>query len=57
MQIDLQCINCKHLLPDKKCKAFPEEIPNEIFVTGEHDHTEPFKGDNGIQFEPINPPR
>ena len=36
-----------------KCKAFPKGIPEEIFILGESDHTEPFKGDNGIQFEPI----
>ena len=35
-----------------KCKAFPDGIPEKI-LTGEHDHTKPFKGDNGIRFEPI----
>jgi len=34
------------------CKAFPKEIPEEIW-TGEVKHTKPYKGDNGIQFEPI----
>ena len=52
---------CKHYLgviqPDgtemtetNYCKAFPESIPNEI-AYGDNDHTKPFPGDNGIQFE------
>ena len=53
MQFELQCALCKHLSGSRKCKAFPKEIPDEIFVTGEHDHNEPFKVDNGILFEPI----
>lgn len=32
------------------CKAFPEGIPPEI-AQGDEPHTEPFPGDNGIQFE------
>jgi hypothetical protein len=35
-----------------KCKAFIKGIPEEI-ILNEHDHTKPFKGDNGIRFEPI----
>jgi len=46
------CFTCKYLLQDMKCKAFPKGIPEKI-LTGEHDHTKPFKGDNGIRFEPI----
>jgi hypothetical protein len=34
------------------CDAYEERIPVEI-ITGEHDHTEPFPGDNGIRFEAI----
>jgi hypothetical protein len=33
------------------CKAFPERIPDEI-AYGDNLHLEPFKGDNGIQYEP-----
>tara|TARA_R100000049_G_C1921140_1_gene66390 strand:- start:28 stop:186 length:159 start_codon:yes stop_codon:yes gene_type:complete len=39
-------------LGDWKCDAFPKGIPEEI-GSGEHDHTKPFKGDNGIRFEHI----
>jgi hypothetical protein len=34
------------------CVAFPKGIPFEI-AYGEHDHTTPYKGDNGIRFEPM----
>jgi len=44
------CFICKHYKGDRKCKAFPEKIPKEIFF-GEKDHTKKFKGDNGITFE------
>lgn len=50
-EIRIQCVDCKHLLPGRKCKAFPNQIPDEIFITGEFDHTEPHPDDNGIQFE------
>jgi len=43
---------CKHYLGFNECEAFPEKIPESIF-TGIFDHTEPFKGDHGIQFEPL----
>jgi len=37
------CMNCAHFFFDKKgrkCKAFPLEIPNEIWI-GDNKHTEP----------------
>jgi len=34
------------------CSAFNDGIPYEI-LTGENDHTKPYKGDNGITFDPI----
>lgn len=59
------CLYCKHLSRDSrndislygkaariKCEAFKDGVPYEI-LTGEHDHTKPYKGDNGIQFEAI----
>jgi len=34
------------------CTAFPEIIPDAIFLRG-FNHRKPFQGDNGILFEPI----
>lgn len=47
------CYSCKHKgdYGMFHCKAFPEnEIPVEI-ILGDNRHTEPYPGDNGIQFE------
>jgi hypothetical protein len=32
------------------CDAFPDGIPDEIW-RGDNNHTKPYQGDNGIQFE------
>lgn len=53
MPLSNQCPVCKFYIEGLKCKAFPKGIPEEILI-GESDHTEPFKGDNGIRFEPID---
>jgi len=45
------CKKCKNYLDGARCEAF-SRIPDEI-MTGEHDHTEPYEGDGGIRFEPI----
>lgn len=54
-----QCVRCKHMSVERpedgigsKCAAFAR-IPREI-LDGEHDHTLPFPGDEGIRFEPLN---
>ena len=52
------CLLCRHFDPapwlknlDLRCKAFPNEgIPLEIW-NGDNPHTEPHKGDHGVQFE------
>lgn len=50
---DGTCYKCKHVKPTgDKCKAFPGGIPVEV-LRGKHDHRKPYKGDNGIRFEPI----
>jgi hypothetical protein len=51
--ITKQCRVCLHLkenLPILACDAFPKGIPATI-LKGEFDHTNEFKGDNGIRFE------
>ena len=48
------CWYCKHYHEEeigRKCNAYPDEIPDEVFWTS---HWTPYKGDNGIMFEPIS---
>lgn len=44
------CLDCLHYQGSLKCKAYPSGIPEEI-VKSKVDHTKPYKGDHGIQFE------
>lgn len=50
------CNLCTHYHINREekntCDAFPDGIPEEIWV-GDNDHTKPYEGDHGIQFEPI----
>lgn len=48
-----KCISCKHYnLETGTCKAFPKEIPDEIYYNSV-DHTEPIPNQgNNIVFEP-----
>ena len=51
-----QCATCKHFRASTDgatCDAFPDGIPRVILLD-EHDHTEPYPGDNGIRYEPID---
>ena len=48
-----QCLFCQHYEKALFCDAFPDGIP-EAILTGEHDHTDQYPGDNGIRFEPID---
>ena len=51
--IVMRCEICKHFRFPWYCEAFKDKpIPEEIYVDG-FDHRKPYKGDNGIQFEPI----
>jgi len=55
------CSHCKHYdvensKPESNgnvCKAFPEGIPDEIWL-GKNDHTKPYEGDHGILFDPLD---
>ena len=49
---ECQCLECKHFIDDRKftCKAFPKGIPDDLVFT-RVEHTKPYPGDHGIQFE------
>ena len=51
------CMVCRHLSRDPgwgyRCTAFPAGIPDAI-IESRVDHREPFDGDDGIRFEPVD---
>lgn len=58
-----QCVNCLFLDRRKSqnqatplpytCIAFPAGIP-DLIIRNKFDHKNPYPGDNGIQFEPVD---
>lgn len=52
MPVSWQCLKCRHFDLNLTCKAFPDGIPEEI-MTGQHDHRNPYPGDQGIRYEPV----
>lgn len=46
------CLTCRHLGPDWTCTAFRDGIPGPI-IAGENDHREPYPGDSGVRYEPM----
>lgn len=48
-----QCLVCKHYRGQKKCRAYPDGIPSPLLYNKAL-HTEPYEGDNGIQYEPVD---
>jgi len=47
------CLSCKwreNSPVPRRCLAFPEGIPTAIYC-GDADHTKPYEGDNGLQYE------
>lgn len=51
------CTFCRHMTDDyhRRCEAFPDGIPMPIWMA-ENDHTKPYPGDHGIQYERVAAP-
>lgn len=46
-----QCFSCLWFKGDGVCDAFPEGIPERIYLNLA-DHRKPYTGDGGIQYKP-----
>lgn len=52
-----QCLDCQNFIGKNSegkfiCPAFPDGIPDEVFVS-KIDHTEHIEGDNGIKYQEV----
>jgi hypothetical protein len=47
--IDVMCNSCIYNHRNLTCDAFPDGIPRDLIIRGEHDT--PFPGDNGIRYK------
>ncbi len=60
MEIQPQCLQCRHFdgtyRLGYRCEAYVMGIPDAIVHNG-HDHRNPYEGDNGIHFEPLEDER
>jgi hypothetical protein len=54
LDVSVQCLGCAHRTSALRCEAFPRGIPKAI-EDGSLDHTEPYDGDRGIMFAPVDP--
>jgi hypothetical protein len=43
---------CAHFLKNRRCEAFPEGIPPEVYSMKVF-HNKEYPGDNGIVFKPL----
>lgn len=55
VSVSPMCVYCQHQGDGRTCAAFPAEdsIPLAIWQ-GEYDHRQPYAGDHGISFAPVN---
>jgi hypothetical protein len=52
--ITTRCWRCTRYRGQLDCDAFPNGIP-EAILSGEHDHAEPYQGDQGLTYQPGDP--